>query len=57
MVCENYEHCHNFASFENSIEYDEGYFIKTLIYCSSCYSTEIQKRDLLSNNGVTKLSI
>lgn len=57
MVCENYEHCHNFASFDNSIEYDEGYFIKTLIYCSSCYATEIQKRDLLSNNGVTQISI
>jgi len=57
MVCEHYENCGNFASFDNSIEYDEGQFIKTLIYCSSCYSTEIQKRDLLSNNGVQQLSI
>jgi hypothetical protein len=57
MVCDNYENCGNFASFENSIEYDEGQFIKTLIFCSSCYSTEIKKRDLLSNNGVQQLSI
>lgn len=57
MVCENYEKCNNFANFDNAIEYDEGKFIKTLIYCNSCYSTEVQKQDLLSCNGIEKIKV
>ena len=43
MVCNNYEECGNFANFDCQIEYDEGAFIKTLIFCEACFLSEKAK--------------
>lgn len=54
MVCQNFKNCKNFLyNFDCSIDIDDGNFISSKYYCSSCYK-EINvdlANDELATNG------
>ena len=58
MVCENYENCGNMLyKFESYIDTNDGKFVSRKYYCPSCYKGQVVKADVLSNQGIMKLSI
>jgi len=44
-------------NFESYIDTNDGKFVSRKYYCPSCYKGHVVKADVLSNQGIMKLSI